>query len=93
MSEEEENEDGFIRHRQSWRSQALNRFIEKIDNHLSKKSGKSTARRREYGDLCERPTPKDVPKWMIFTTCPEGNNMDSGTMPDELISSGDELPE
>ena len=29
ISEEEENEDGFIRHQQPWRSQALNRFIEK----------------------------------------------------------------
>lgn len=67
-------------------------LLKKIDNWLSKKGGKSTARRREYGDMCERPTPKDVPNWMILTTCPEGN-MDIGSLSDELISSGDELPE
>ena len=41
--------------------------------------------------ICVRDPPQRM--FLTVTTYPEGNNVDSGAMSDELISSGDELPE
>ena len=93
MSEEEESGDGFIRHQPSWRSGVFNRFIEKIDHRLSKKGGKTVARRREYGDKCVRPIPTDIPDWMKESACSDNSASADGGLSDELISSGNELSE
>lgn len=90
MSEEEESGDGFIRHRPSWRSGVFNRFI---DHRLSKNSGKTIARRREYGDKCVRPIPIDIPDWMKESPYSDNSDSADGGLSDELTSSGNELAE
>ena len=90
MSEEEENGDGFIRHRQSWRSLAFNRFIEKIDTRLSRRGSKTTARKREYGTECDRPAPINIPGWMIESSPSSENSGDGERVSDELLSTDDE---
>ena len=87
MSEEEDNRDGFVRHRQSWRSRAFNRFIEKIDARLTK-GPKTTARKREYGTECDRPVPKHIPGWMRVTSSEHSG--DGERVSDELFSTADE---
>ena len=87
MSEEEEYEDGFIRHRQSWRSRKFNRLIEKLDSRCADNEGKVKARKRVYGEECERPIPPTIPYWMKETSSIDsvaGGNPSS----EELISSG-----
>ena len=87
MSEEEEYEDGFIRHRQSCRSQKFNRLIEKLDNRCADNEGKVKARKRVCGEECERLIPPTIPYWMKETSSIDsigGGNPSS----EELISSG-----
>ena len=92
MSEEEDNGDGFVRHRQSWRSQAFNRFIEEIDARLTK-GPKTTARKREYGTECDRPVPERIAHWMRATSSEHSGSGDGGHVSDELFSTGDEHSE
>ena len=62
MTEEEsEEEKGFVRHRQSWRSNVFNRFIDKLDNSRNQNT---LAKLRELGEQVERLPPICVKKWM-----------------------------
>ena len=62
MTEEEsEEEKGFVRHRQSWRSNVFNRFMDKLD---SSRNQKTLAKPRELEQV-ERMLPICVKKWMI----------------------------
>ena len=62
MTEEEsEEEKGFVRHRQSWRSDVFNRFMDKLD---SSRNQKTLAKPRELGEQVERMPPICVKKWM-----------------------------
>ena len=62
MTEEEsEEEKGFVRHRQSWRSNVFNRFMDKLDN---RRNQKTLAKPRELGEQVERLPPICVKKWM-----------------------------
>ena len=61
MSEEEENSEGFIRHRYSWRSPVVNQFIEKLDKRYSRKNKHSLAKKRVYGSELNKPTPDGMP--------------------------------
>ena len=92
MSEEEESGDGCVRHRPVWRSQV---FIGKIDCRLAKNCTKTVARRREYGEKCVKPMPKDIPDWLKESNGSTGSMNTDGGLSDELISGGseDELSE
>ena len=65
MSEEEEDDNGFVRHRPSWRSTSMNRLIDKLDHRHMLHNKKTTAKPRIYGDEILKPTPSDIPSWMI----------------------------
>ena len=71
MSEEEEDGDSFIRHRPSWRSSTLNRFLEKLENRYKSKHPKSLAKPRTYGDPVQKIPPSGAPLWMVS---PEHSN-------------------
>lgn len=66
----------------------MNSFIEKIEGRLAKSTGKTFARRREYGEGCVRPIPDDIPGWMKESSADidpadQGLSDDSGS--EELI--------
>ena len=64
MSEEEPDGDEFVRHRPSWRSPFLNRFVAKLENRFIKKNAKSLAKPRRYGSIINRLAPTGIPSWM-----------------------------
>ena len=82
MSEEEECEDGFIRHRFSWRSANLNRFFSKLDRRSGAKATKALARKQDYGDAIEKAALEELPSWMV-------TGETTVTAPDELADSDD----
>ena len=62
---EEVNDDGtFIRHRYSWRSSQLNRFVDKREERIAKKSKKKLARKHTYGSVINQSAPPNVQEWM-----------------------------
>ena len=66
MSEEElGEEDTFIRHRPSWRSQTFNKFIKKLDRRFkSKHASKSLAKPRSYGTPHNKSAPCSISSWI-----------------------------
>ena len=66
MSEEEEDgdQDGFIRHQPSWRSNVLNRFISKLEKRIKKNSKNSLAKKRRHGTTIDKDAPPNLPSWM-----------------------------
>ncbi len=63
MTEEDTgSDDNFIRHRQSWRSEKFNNFIEELD---SAKNAKTLAKKREIGSGIERDVPQVAKTWLI----------------------------
>lgn len=61
MSEEV---SGFVRHRYSWHSPVLNRFIENLDRRYSKQNVKSLAKKRVYGSTRDISVPTGILSWM-----------------------------
>ena len=67
MSEEEAEGDDFIRHRPTWRSSSLNKFLEKLDSRFKAKHQKSLAKPRSYGSPSDKPASDDIPSWLLTT--------------------------
>ncbi len=65
MTTEEDtgSDDNFIRHRQSWRSEKFNNFIDQLD---SAKNAKTLAKKREIGSDVERDVPQVAKTWLIL---------------------------
>ena len=60
--EEEEGSHCFVRHGFSWRSQAFNKFMKKLDKQCTNE--KSLAKRSVYGVAINKPAPENIPVWM-----------------------------
>ena len=73
MSEEEGDNDSFIRHRPSWRSSSLNRFLEKLENRYKSKHPNSLAKPCTYGDPVQKIPPSGTPSWMIVPEHSDGS--------------------
>ena len=81
MTEEESKEEkGFVRHRQSWRSNVFNKFMDRLD---SSRNQKTLAKPRELGEEVERLPPICVKKWMT-----EGS-MENSTEDNEFSDTDD----
>ena len=66
MSEEEDTgPNTFERHRPLWRSQKLNRFLEKLDTRFKKSKKTTPARERSYGEELSVPAPQYAKLWMV----------------------------
>ena len=65
MSEEKDDGDCFVRRVPSWRSNAFNRYIAKLDKRHQSKNPKSIARKRSFGSVVEKPPSKNAASWMI----------------------------
>ena len=78
MSEEEVESDSFLRHRPSWRSSPLNRFLEKLENRYKSKNPNSLAKPRTYGDPVQKIAPFGTPSWMIVPEHSNGSAASSG---------------
>ncbi len=65
MTEEDTGSDNnFICHRQSWRSEKFNNFIDQLD---SLKNAKTLMKKREIGSDVERDMPQVTINWLIAT--------------------------
>ena len=80
MSEEEDG-DLFVRHRPSWRSDTLNRFLEKLERRFKDKHPTSLAEPRAYGEPVQKDPPASIPSWMIRPKQGEDSNE---SIPDQL---------
>ena len=87
MSEEEEDGDGFLRHRFTRSSQALNNFFVKLDKRLSTGNTKILAKKRVYGDAFQKPAPDNVPLWMK-ETIPSSSSKDDSTDIEGVLATG-----
>ena len=65
MSEEEEDGGSYIRHPPSYRSKALNKFIDKLDQRLQSKLVKHPRLERRPGSPRKKPVPELCKKWMV----------------------------
>lgn len=85
MSEEETDDENFLRRRQCWKSRKFVRFLAKLDSRLQKKSNKSgaLAKSRSYGTL-DVTAPTCAKTWMVGQT---DEAIEEGTQTgDELFS-------
>ncbi|XP_065907259.1 uncharacterized protein [Dysidea avara] len=75
MTEEEsDDEGGFVRHRQSWRSDDFNKLMD----HLDKGRKESLAKNRQEGEIVERAPPPKAKTWMI-TNAPQSLTTESSS--------------
>ena len=84
MSEEENDGDGFIRHRYSWRSDKLNKFIEKLDKRHGKSTRAGPAKKRIYGQMITKQTPENLPPWMVAKA--DADNDDTAAHNEDALS-------
>ena len=88
MSEEEDDDGTFIRHRYAWRSHSFNQFIEKLEERIGRSGKKTLARKRTYGSPINEPPPPHCQEWMKSDPAPvDGSNSE------EIFSSHDETEE
>ncbi|XP_065907458.1 uncharacterized protein [Dysidea avara] len=90
MTEEESDDDGgFVRHRQSWRSDEFNDLME----HLDKGKKETLAKNRRDGEIVERAPPPYAEMWMIANCSAgqlqttESNSSSSDNGMNELVDS------
>ncbi|CAI8031455.1 hypothetical protein GBAR_LOCUS17848 [Geodia barretti] len=88
MSEEEEEGGSFIRHKPSWRSNTLNRFLEKLERRFKEKHPNSLAKPRTYGEPIQKAPPAGIPSWMVKPEQP-GESVNE-TIENELSSDEDD---
>ena len=73
MSDEEEADGKFKVHRQEWRSEEFNEFMETLDNRAASSSSQKRPRMERFcGTPVKSDPPTDTKNWMINT------NDDSG---------------
>ena len=78
MSEEEDENGEFIRHRPQWRSTSFNVFVEKLDKRYKLKHEKTLAKPRSYGTVnADKISPANIPSWMIDSTLTDPEPIDS----------------
>lgn len=67
MSDEEEQEDTYIRHPPLYRSSLLSQFIEKLECRYEKRESSTNhpRKRRVLGTPVDVPIPAEAKKWMI----------------------------
>ena len=65
MSDEERSQDSYILHPPSYRSEALNTFITKLDARLDKEKNTHPRLERIMGSPREKPVPSRFKKWTI----------------------------
>ena len=75
MSEEDKQEDVYIRHAPSYRSDSLNRFLEKLDQRLESEINmrKHPRLKRKLGSPRKKAVPPGCKKWMVKRTVTVGN--------------------
>lgn len=87
MSDEESAEGQFKVHRQEWRSDEFNEWMEELDARASATQGKSRPRiTRYYGTPSKVQPPANTPEWMLSATNvnPDGSNVLAAESPDLL---------
>ena len=65
MSDEEENDDVFVRHTPSYRSNLLNNFIKKLDDRCEKANSSHPRKERVLGTPVEKAIQHHSKPWMI----------------------------
>ena len=65
MSDEEQEEDYYMRHPPSYRSKALHQFITKLDTRLDKEKGTHPRMERRLGSPIDKAIPSRFKKWTI----------------------------
>lgn len=65
MSDEEKDGEIFTRHPPSYRSDALNKFLDKLDSRSKRKTNQQPRIPRRIGSPIERNVPDHAKNWMI----------------------------
>ena len=79
MSEEEKVDDTYVRHPPSYRSERLNKFIQKLDERLECTPSHHARHARILGSPIEKPIPAVAKRWMLkddLRNQPEGSDVD-----------------
>ena len=86
MSEEETDNDEFVRRKPSWSSNLLNSHIKKLEKRVEKGNRKSLARKRKYGTSLDKKPPPNVSAWMMNKSTESEPEVEF----DSLISASDD---
>lgn len=65
MSDEEELDDVYVRHRPAYRSALFNSFIDKLDERENHLNPSRPRHKRQLGEVVDVPIPNEAKKWMI----------------------------
>ena len=83
MTEEEtDGEGGFVRHRQSWRSDDFNNLMD----HLDEGRKETLTKNRKEGEIVEREPPSKAKTWMIANGSQKAKESISESGDDEVDS-------
>ena len=87
MSDEEKMGDSYVRHPPDYRSERLNRFIQKLDERLGSTPSSHARHTRVLGSPVEKRIPANAKAWMLR------DNSDTQTHSDHNIDGDDSEPD